>query len=464
MGAAAPRVSRIKVLVLDATGTREPDPPNPSRVEKQGSTLGEFIMDRLIINGDKQLEGTISVSGSKNATLPIAVAAAILADSASVIHNVPNLRDIDSLCAVLEVLGATTKFKNSTLYIEPGNRIAYEAPYDLVRKMRASIYVLGPLVARLGVAKVSFPGGCAIGPRPVDLHLKGLQQLGAEIEIDSGYIIARTNQLVGTEMYLRGPHGSSVGATANVMMAATLAEGTTIIRGAACEPEVADLANFLNAMGAEIKGIGTSTLTIHGVKQLHGTEYTVISDRIEAGTFMVAGAITRGDVFVKHAPAQHLGVTSEKLMEAGVELDWADDGVRVRTPRELQAVDIVTDTYPGFPTDMQAQMMGLLSITPGVSTITEGIYLDRFMHASELNRMGADIRVEGNRAVVRGKPKLSGAPVMASDLRAGAVLVLAGMAAAGETVVSRIYHIDRGYEGIEEKLRGIGADIIRVKD
>ena len=421
-------------------------------------------MDRLIINGGKQLEGTISVSGSKNATLPIAVAAAILADSSSVIHNVPNLNDIDSLCAVLEVLGATTKLENSTLYIEPGDRSAYEAPYDLVRKMRASIYVLGPLVARLGIAKVSFPGGCAIGPRPVDLHLKGLQQLGAEVEIDSGYIIARTNGLVGTEMYLRGPHGSSVGATANVMMAATLAEGTTIIRGAACEPEITDLANFLNAMGADIEGAGTSTLTIHGVKQLHGTEYTVIPDRIEAGTFMVAGAITKGDVFVKGAPAQHLGATSEKLIEAGVQLDWAGDGVRVSTPRELQAVDIATDTYPGFPTDMQAQMMGLLSITPGISTITEGIYLDRFMHASELNRMGADIRVEGNRAVVRGKFKLSGAPVMASDLRAGAVLVLAGMAAAGETVVSRIYHIDRGYEGIEQKLASIGADIVRVRD
>ena len=421
-------------------------------------------MDRLIINGDKQLEGTISVSGSKNATLPIAVAAAILGDSSSVIHNVPNLRDIDSLCAVLEVLGATTKFKNSTLYIEPGNRIAYEAPYDLVRKMRASIYVLGPLVARLGMAKVSFPGGCAIGPRPVDLHLKGLQQLGAAVEVDSGYIIARTKGLVGAEMYLRGPHGSSVGATANVMMAATLAEGTTIIRGAACEPEVADLANFLNAMGADIKGCGTSTLTIHGVKQLHGTEYTVIPDRIEAGTFMVAGAITKGDVFVKDAPAQHLGTTSEKLTEMGVQLDWTEAGVRVTTSRELQAVDIATDTYPGFPTDMQAQMMGLLSITPGISTITEGIYLDRFMHASELNRMGADIRVEGNRAVVRGKYRLSGAPVMASDLRAGAVLVLAGMAAAGETVVSRIYHIDRGYEGIEQKLAGIGADITRVSD
>ena len=421
-------------------------------------------MDKLIINGGKQLEGTISVSGSKNATLPIAVAAAILGDSSSVIHNVPNLNDIDSLCAVLEVLGATTKLENSTLYIEPGDRVAYEAPYDLVRKMRASIYVLGPLVARLGMAKVSFPGGCAIGPRPVDLHLKGLQQLGADIEVDSGYIIARANRLAGTEMYLRGPHGSSVGATANVMMAATLAEGTTIIRGAACEPEVADLANFLNAMGADIEGVGTASLTIQGVRQLHGTDYTVIPDRIEAGTFIVAGAITKGDVFVKDAPVQHLGATAEKLIEAGVQLDWADDGVRVSAPRELQAVNIATDTYPGFPTDMQAQMMGLLSITPGISTITEGIYLDRFMHASELNRMGADIRVEGNHAVVLGKPRLSGAPVMASDLRAGAVLVLAGMAAAGETIVSRIYHIDRGYENIEKKLAGIGADIIRVRD
>lgn len=421
-------------------------------------------MDRLIINGGRQLEGTISVSGSKNATLPIAVAAAILADTSSVIHNVPNLKDIDSLCAVLEVLGATTKLENSTLHIEPGDRVAYEAPYDLVRKMRASIYVLGPLVARLGMAKVSFPGGCAIGPRPVDLHLKGLQQLGAEIEVDSGYIVARTNRLVGAEIYLRGPHGSSVGATANVMMAATLAEGTAIIRGAACEPEVVALADFLNAMGAEVEGAGTSTVTIHGVKQLHGTEYTVIPDRIEAGTFMVAGAMTKGDVFVKHAPAQHLDATSRKLVEAGVQLDWAEDGVRVSTPRTLQAVDIATDTYPGFPTDMQAQMMGLLSITPGISTIAEGIYLDRFMHASELNRMGADIRVEGNRAVVCGKPKLSGAPVMASDLRAGAVLVLAGMAAAGETVISRIYHIDRGYEGIEQKLTGVGADIVRASD
>ncbi|MCZ6679439.1 MAG: UDP-N-acetylglucosamine 1-carboxyvinyltransferase [Candidatus Poribacteria bacterium] len=421
-------------------------------------------MDKLIINGGKRLEGTISVSGSKNATLPIAVAAAILADGASAIHNVPNLKDVDTLSAVLEVLGATTKFKNSTLYIEPSQRIAYEAPYDLVRKMRASIYVLGPLVARLGIAKVSFPGGCAIGPRPIDLHLKGLASLGAKIQIEGGYIIAHADRLVGAEMYLRGRHGSSVGATANVMMAATLAEGTTIIRGAACEPEVADLANFLNAMGADIEGIGTPTLKIHGVRQLRGVDYTVIADRIEAGTFMVAGAMTKGDVFVKNAVPQHLEAVSEKLVEVGVQLDWADDGVRVTTPRPLQAVDVPTATYPSFPTDMQAQMMGLLSITPGISIITESIFADRFMHASELNRMRADIRIEENRAVVRGVPKLSGAPVMASDLRAGAVLVLAGMAAAGETVVSRVYHIDRGYECIEKKLVGIGADIVRVND
>ena len=421
-------------------------------------------MDKLIIKGGRRLEGTISVSGSKNATLPIAVAAAILADSASVIHNVPNLRDVDTLCAVLEMLGARTKFKESTLHIEPKSDMAYEAPYDLVRKMRASIYVLGPLVARLGRAKVSFPGGCAIGPRPIDLHLKGLERLGTDIKIEGGYIIAQTDGLVGADIHLRGTHGSSVGATANVMMAATLAKGTTLIRDAACEPEVTELANFLNAMGANIEGIGTSVLKIHGVKRLHGTEYAVIPDRIEAGTFMVAGAITQGDVFVKNAISEHLGAVSEKLLRAGVQMDWAGDGVQVTTPRPLQAVDIRTDTYPGFPTDMQAQMMGLLSITPGISIITEGIYTDRFTHAAELNRMGADIRVEGSSAVVHGVPKLSGAPVMASDLRAGAVLVLAGMAAEGETVVSRVYHIDRGYEFIERKLAGIGADIVRVND
>ena len=419
-------------------------------------------MDRFVINGGKRLEGTVSVSGSKNATLPIAIAAAILADGASVIHNVPNLRDVETLCGVLETLGATTKYKNATLYIKPINRIAYEAPYDLVRKMRASIYVLGPLVARLGKAKVAFPGGCSIGPRPIDLHLKGLECLGARIIIEGGYITTEADRLIGDKINLKGRYGPSVGATANIMMAATLAEGTTTIRNAAREPHIVDLAKFLNAMGAEIHGIGTPVLKIHGVKQLRGTEHTVIPDDIETGTFMVAGAITKGDVFVKNALPDHLSAVSDKLLEAGVQLDWEESGVRVTTPRQLHAVDVNTETFPGFPTDMQAQIIGLLSVTPGISTVTESIHTDRFMHVSELNRMGANIDIEGNRAVIRGVTKLSGAPVMASDLRAGAVLVLAGMVAEGETVVARVYHIDRGYESIEKKLAGVGADIIRL--
>ena len=419
-------------------------------------------MDRFVINGGKRLEGTVSVSGSKNATLPIAIAAAILADGASVIHNVPNLRDVETLCGVLETLGATTKYKNATLYIKPINRIAYEAPYDLVRKMRASIYVLGPLVARLGKAKVAFPGGCSIGPRPIDLHLKGLECLGARIIIEGGYITAVADQLIGTQMNLRGRYGPSVGATANVMMAATLADGTTTIRNAAREPHIVDLAKFLNAMGAEIHGIGTPVLKIHGVRQLRGTEYSVISDDIETGTFMVAAAITKGNVFVKNALPEYLGAVSDKLLEAGVQLDWEENGVRVTTPRQLHAVDVNTEAFPGFPTDMQAQIIGLLSVTSGMSTVTETIHTDRFMHVSELNRMGANIDIEGNRAIIRGVPKLSGAPVMASDLRAGAVLVLAGMVAEGETVVARVYHIDRGYEFIERKLAGVGADIVRL--
>ncbi len=419
-------------------------------------------MDRFVINGGKRLEGTVSISGSKNATLPIAIAAAILADGASVIHNVPHLRDVETLCGVLETLGATTKYKNATLYIKPINRLAYEAPYDLVRKMRASIYVLGPLVARLGKAKVAFPGGCSIGPRPIDLHLKGLEYLGARTKIEGGYLTTEANRLIGAKMDLKGRYGPSVGATANVMMAATLAKGTTIIHSAAREPHIIDLAKFLNAMGAEIYGIGTPVLKIHGVKQLRGTEYTVIPDDIETGTFMVAGAITKGDVFVKNALPEHLGAVSDKLLEAGVQLDWEECGVRVTAPRQLNAVNVRTDAFPGFPTDMQAQIIGLLSVTPGTSTVRETIHTDRFMHVSELNRMGADIDLNGNCALIRGVPKLSGAPVMASDLRAGAVLVLAGIVAEGETVVARVYHIDRGYESIERKLAGVGADIVRL--
>lgn len=421
-------------------------------------------MDKLVIKGGKPLEGTVSVSGSKNATLPIAVAASILGDGVSVIHNVPDLRDVETLRSVVEVLGAVTKFKDSTLHIAPRNEIAYEAPYDLVRKMRASIYVLGPLLARLGRAKVSFPGGCAIGPRPIDLHIKGLERLGAQIKIKGGYIYAQTRRLTAADMDLSGVHGPSVGATANVMMAATLAEGTTVIRNAAREPHISDLANFLNAMGAEIEGIGTSVLKIRGVKQLRGTEYSIVPDDIEAGTFMVAGAITGGDVFVKNALRENLEAVSAKLSEAGAQLDWKENGVRVTTPRRLSPIELNTEPFPGFPTDMQAQMTGLLSLVQGTSVITEAVHTDRFMHVAELNRMGADIQVRGHRATVHGVPKLSGAPIMASDLRAGAVLALAGMAAEGETVVSRVYHIDRGYERIEEKLSAIGADIVRIDE
>lgn len=421
-------------------------------------------MEKLIIKGGTRLEGTIPVSGCKNAVLPIAVAAAILGDGVSVLHNVPNLTDVMTLRAVLEGLGATIKFKNSTLYIEPINHLEYEAPYDLVRKMRASIYVLGPLVAKLGKAKVSFPGGCAIGPRPIDLHIRGLEHLGAKVMVEKGYIYAQAERLTGTEMYLTGQHGPSVGATANVMMAATLAQGTTVIRGAACEPHISDLARFLNAMGADIEGIGTSVLTIRGVKQLRGTEHTVISDDIEAGTFIVAGAITRGDVYVEGITQQQIPAILEKIVEAGVELDWDNNGVRVTTPREIRGIDVSTAPFPGFPTDMQAQIMGMLCLASGTSIINENVHTDRFIHAAELNRMGADIMLDGGKAIINGVPTLSGAPVMASDLRAGAVLVAAGMAASGETVVSRVYHIDRGYESIERKLNDIGANIIRVNN
>ena len=421
-------------------------------------------MEKLIVEGGTRLEGTIPVSGCKNAVLPIAVAAAILGDGVTVLHNVPNLTDVNTLCAVLEELGATTKLKNSTLYIEPISHLEYEAPYELVRKMRASIYVLGPLVAKLGKAKVSFPGGCAIGPRPIDLHIRGLEHLGAEVMVQQGYIYAQAERLTGTEMYLMGQYGPSVGATANIMMAATLAQGTTVIRGAAREPHVSDLAHFLNAMGANIEGVGTSVLTIHGVKHLHGTEHSVISDDVEAGTFMVAGAITKGDVYVEGITEQQLPAVSEKLVEAGVELDWDDKGVRVTTPRELRGIDVPTAPFPGFPTDMQAQIMGLLCVASGTSVIAENVHTDRFIHAAELNRMGADIMLDGSKSVITGVSRLSGAPVMASDLRAGAVLVAAGMAAIGETVVSRVYHIDRGYESLEEKLNNIGAKITRVND
>ena len=421
-------------------------------------------MDKFIVTGGTPLQGVIDISGSKNATLPIIVAAAILGQTQSVVTNVPNLADVRTLQVVLRHLGSTTNFQNGTLTIDPIDLSSYEAPYDLVRRMRASIYVLGPLLARIGRAKVSFPGGCAIGPRPIDLHLEGLEALGADVEIEGGYINAQSNQLQVAEIYLKGVFGPSVGATANVMMAATLAKGTTTIQAAACEPHIADLAHFLNRMGANIEGIGTTELKIHGVASLNGAHYAVVSDDIEASTFMVAAAMTRGNLFLRGAVEDHVHAVARKLREIGVTLLWQDDGVRGITNQPFSSTDIRTDAYPGFPTDMQAQIIGLLSITPGISVITETIHQDRFMHEAELNRMGANIRIDGNSAVIHGVERLSGAPVMASDLRAGVVLVLAGLAAEGETTVSRIYHIDRGYEYLEDKLSAVGAEIRRIED
>ena len=419
-------------------------------------------MDKLLINGGKKLKGTIDISGSKNAALPIIVAAGILGQSKSIITNVPHLTDVKMLCSLLEKLGAKTDLDNNQLTIEPIDQTSYEAPYDLVRKMRASIYVLGPLLARMGRAKVSFPGGCAIGPRPIDLHLEGLKRLGAKIEVLGGYIDAHADSLQGTDVYLKGVFGASVGATANVMMAATLGQGTTTIRPAACEPHITDLARFLIKMGASIEGVGTTELKIHGVNSLNGTHHSVLSDDIETGTFMVAAAMTKGDLFLKGANRAQVQAVTEKLVQIGVKMSWQNDGVRIWVDRQLNPTDVRTDVYPGFPTDMQAQIMGLLSLVSGVSVITETIHQDRFMHVAELNRLGANIRVDGNMAVIHGVGQLSGAPVMASDLRAGIVLVLGGLAAQGQTLVSRVYHIDRGYEKVEAKLSAVGADIRRL--
>ncbi len=421
-------------------------------------------MDKFIIKGGKRLEGELEISGSKNEALPIIVAS-ILSDEVSVIRNVPNIADVRSMILMLEVLEARLDLNDTVLRIDPSNCNQFEAPYDLVRKMRASIYVLGALLGRLGRAKVSLPGGCVIGTRPIDLHLKGLEKLGAKIEIEHGYIVAHADKLVGADIYLGGPHGSSVGATANVMMAAVKAEGVTTIEEASCELQIVELAGFLKAMGANIEGAGTPVLTIEGVKKLHGTEYAVIPDRHEAATYMVAAAITRGSLFIKNGVVHHMEAVVEKLREAGVDVLDTDGGIRVTADdNSLKPVDIRTAPYPGFPTDVQSLMMALMATVEGISVITETVHLGRFMHVSELERMGADIKVEGNSAVVKGVPKLSGAPIMASELRGGAGLVLAGLAAENQTVVSRIYHIDRGYERMENKLTSVGAEIERVSE
>jgi len=418
-------------------------------------------VDKIVIEGGAPLRGTVEVRGAKNAALPI-LFATMLSDETSRIHNVPFLRDVDSASLILRELGMFCE-RRADGAIEAGLEDASSntAPYDLVRKMRASVCTLGPMLARRGRARVSLPGGCVFGVRPIDLHLKGLKALGADIAVRHGYVEATAERLRGAHVYLGGPFGSSVLGTANVLMAATLAKGTTVIESAACEPEIADLANFLICMGARIEGVGTPLLTIEGVEALGGADYTVIPDRIEAGTLLIAGAITRGEVIVKGARIEHLGAIVDALRNAGVFISYEAGCIRVTTNGVFRPVDVATLPYPGFPTDLQAQFMALQCLADGISVITEKVYPDRFMHIAELTRMGADIRKEGPCAIVNGVDALSGAPVMASDLRASASLVLAGLVASGVTEVRRIYHLDRGYEQIEERLRALGATIER---
>lgn len=420
-------------------------------------------MDKLIIEGGRKLSGAVQISGAKNAALPI-LAATLLTDQKCVIKNVPALRDVQTMLKILRSLGVKAQFQDSQVIVEPGEYSKYTAPYKLVSTMRASICVLGPLLAKGALARVSLPGGCVIGPRPIDLHLKGLNALGAKIKIEHGYIIAQGKRLRGGRIYLGGPFGSSVLATANVMMAATLTAGRTIIENAAGEPEVVDLANFLVKMGAKIRGQNTHTIEIEGVKKLRGAEHEIINDRIEAGTYLLACAITKGDITLKGARISYLGALVDKLRDAGVVIKNAGDDIAIKATRKLKPVDITTLPFPGFPTDLQAQMMALMSVCAGISVITEKIYPERFMHISELNRMGAQIMKEGSSAIIKGSSRLSGAPVMASDLRASAGLVLAGLVAQGKTEISRVYHLDRGYEKMEEKLSRLGAKIWREKE
>jgi UDP-N-acetylglucosamine 1-carboxyvinyltransferase len=419
-------------------------------------------MDSLLIKGGVPLAGEVAISGAKNSALPI-LAATLLTAEPCVIRRVPNLSDVRYMCEILRWLGAEVKFEGDTVRVQ-ARKVKGHADYDLVRKMRGSICVMGPLLGRLRKARVSLPGGCVIGARPINLHLKGFAALGARITIEGGYVEAATKRLVGAEMFLGGRAGSTVLGTANVMMAATLAEGVTVIESAACEPEVVDLANFLNAMGARITGAGSPTIRITGVKELHGAEHEVIPDRIEAATFAIAAGATNGEVTLKGARAEHLHAVFDKLRAAGVSVTPRGGDLVVRRAGRLCSVDITTLPYAGFPTDVQAQMMALLTLAPGLSIITERIFESRFMHVSELARLGADIEIEGPSAIVKGGRPLSGAPVMASDLRASAALVIAGLAAKGTTTVNRVYHLDRGYENMDGKLRALGARIQRVNE
>jgi UDP-N-acetylglucosamine 1-carboxyvinyltransferase len=419
-------------------------------------------MDRIVISGGFPLRGQIQISGAKNSALPI-LASTILGGGECIITNVPRVVDVVTMCKLLGILGAAVHHEGNRAVVKADVIKSTQAPYELVKTMRASVLVLGPLVARWGEATVSLPGGCAIGSRPVNLHLAGLAKLGAEVSIEHGYIRARAKRLKGATIYCDVP---TVTGTENLMMAASLAQGTTVIENAAKEPEIVDLAHFLIKRGARIVGAGSDVITIEGVRELRGSDHEVIPDRIEAGTYLVAGAITRGAVSVNLCRPEHLDPLLNKLREGGAEIRVEKERVTLDASKRvrLKGVDVRTLPFPGFPTDMQAQMVALMSIAEGTSVITETVFESRFMHVEELRRMGADIRVEGNRVVVTGREQLTGAPVMASDLRASAGLVLAGLTAEGLTEVLRVYHLDRGYERIEEKLRSLGASIERRKE
>ncbi|WP_207652913.1 UDP-N-acetylglucosamine 1-carboxyvinyltransferase [Anaeromicrobium sediminis] len=418
--------------------------------------MGKFLVKRT-----DELKGRVKISGAKNSVLPI-LAASILSNDECILEEIPNLKDVVVMQELLKALGASVSYEEKTeiIKINGKNINTCEAPYDLIRKMRASFLVMGPLLAKCGKAKISLPGGCAIGSRPIDLHLKGFEALGANIKVDHGYIEASAEKLIGTTIYLDFP---SVGATENIMMAATLAEGTTIIENVAEEPEIVDLANFLNSLGANIRGAGTDTIKIQGVTELGHCNHTIIPDRIEAGTFMTATAICGGDVEICNVVPGHLKPMTAKLRECGIVIEENGDSIRVISNREIIPTDIKTLPYPGFPTDMQSQFMSILTMASGTSVVIETVFENRFMHVGELKRMGANIKIEGRSAVVEGVKKLDGAQVKATDLRAGAALILAGMVADGETIIDDIYHVDRGYVKIEEKLRSLGANIERIE-
>jgi len=418
-------------------------------------------MDKILVHGGHRLEGEVRIGGSKNSALPI-LAATLLTKDRCVIDRVPDLSDIHYMLTILSQLGCEVERASGVVQVR-AEKIRTEAPYDIVRKMRASVCVLGPLLGREKSAKVSLPGGCVIGDRPIDLHLKGFEALGAQVTVKGGDIHLQAKELIGTRINLRGKHGPTVLGTGNIMMAAVLATGTTIIEGAAEEPEVIDLANFLIAMGANIRGAGTQHIEIEGVKELHGANHTVIPDRIEAGTFLVAGAIAGKQVTIRRAEPKHLGAVLESLRCAGFEISQTEESVTVSPNGARKPLHLETLPYPGFPTDMQAQFCALLSTMDGTSVVTETVFPQRFMHVAELKRMGARIELDDHRATIKGVERLSGAPVMASDLRASAALVLAALPADGITEINRVYHIDRGYEAIDEKLNALGAHIERVK-